>query len=209
MCSLSKRTKRSHSLIWIEGEGLAIRRSFGPSSALARFGLRILQLHLCVVYLATGIDKTMGSDWWDGEAIWRSIQFYGLPYLQTLTLASHVWLAKLMSWGTLLIESGYPVFIWPRKTRAFFVTAILGLHIGIAATLGLWSFSAMMIVLTFSAFAMDGIQSGDCLRISKLAARIQRWGRTRVPPSCTLEMPRDDGPSPRIEHYTCSIVNRL
>src|SRR5262249_31273327 len=45
-------------------------RESGAPSALARLSLRVLQLQLCVVYLASGLEKASGSDWWTGEAVW-------------------------------------------------------------------------------------------------------------------------------------------
>src|SRR5437764_686089 len=27
--------------------------------------LRVMQVHLCVIYLAAGVDKAMGSQWWN------------------------------------------------------------------------------------------------------------------------------------------------
>ena len=50
----------------------AIRKPTAPSRA-ARVGLRVLQLHLCIVYLASGLEKASGDQWWNGEAIWRAL----------------------------------------------------------------------------------------------------------------------------------------
>src|SRR4029079_6029405 len=35
--------------------------------------LRVMQVHLCVIYFAAGLDKAGGSEWWTGEAIWQAI----------------------------------------------------------------------------------------------------------------------------------------
>src|SRR5262245_52755188 len=48
-------------------------RTSGEPSAEARLGLRLLQLHLCVVYLASGFEKATGIQWWNGEAVWRAL----------------------------------------------------------------------------------------------------------------------------------------
>src|SRR5262249_33730165 len=50
-----------------------LRRVSGEPSADARLGLRLLQLHLCVVYLASGVEKATGVQWWNGEAVWRAV----------------------------------------------------------------------------------------------------------------------------------------
>jgi hypothetical protein len=59
--------------------------------------------------------------------------------------------------GGLLELFGYAFLVWPRRTRRLTALATLGLHAGIAVTMGLWSFSALMMVLTGSAFLVpDG-----------------------------------------------------
>jgi hypothetical protein len=54
----------------------------------------------------------------------------------------------------MLIELGYPVFIWPRRTRPVWVAATAALHLGIGVLMGLWLFSAVMIVMTVAAFGL-------------------------------------------------------
>src|SRR5262249_28227711 len=45
-------------------------RVSGEASPGARLALRVLQLHLCIVYLASGIEKATGEQWRNGEAVW-------------------------------------------------------------------------------------------------------------------------------------------
>jgi hypothetical protein len=54
--------------------------------------------------------------------------------------------------AVLLMESGYPVFIWPPRTRPFWLGAILLMHLSIALTMGLYLFALIMIVLNVAAF---------------------------------------------------------
>jgi hypothetical protein len=121
-------------------------------SALARLSLRVLQVHLCVVYFSSGLDKAEGAQWWDGEAIWRGLMRPEFNQVDVSWLPQVPWLAVALGWSTLVIELGYAVFIWPRRTRALWAVLAIGLHAGIAVMMGLWSFSAVMIVLTSSAF---------------------------------------------------------
>jgi hypothetical protein len=130
---------------------LAGRVRGGPSAA-ARLSLRVLQLHLCVVYLSSGIHKALGEQWWDGEAVWRSVMRPDFAQFDLGWLAEVPLLAMLACWGTLLIEVGYPLLVWPRRTRALGALAAVGLHVGIAVGLGLVSFAAVMIVLNVAAF---------------------------------------------------------
>jgi HTTM domain len=126
-------------------------RTSGAASELARISLRVLQLHLCVVYFSSGIEKAMGEQWWNGEAIWRALMWPALGQFDFTWLASVPWLAMLACWGTLLVEIAYPLFIWHRRTRLPWALATIGLHLGIAVALGLVSFAGVMIVLNVAA----------------------------------------------------------
>lgn len=127
------------------------RAEGGPSPA-ARLSLRVLQLHLCVVYLTSGVEKATGEQWWSGEAVWRAVMRPDFAQFDLSWLAAAPWVAALACWATLLVEIGYVVFVWPRRTRALWALATIGLHVGIAVALGLVSFAAVMIVLNVAAF---------------------------------------------------------
>jgi len=127
------------------------RTALGPSPE-ARFALRVLQLHLCIIYLASGATKAAGIQWWNGEAIWRALMNPNYRQLDFSWLAEVPWLAKLLCWGTLAVELGFPALIWPARTRQPVALAVIALHLGIALALGLWFFSAFMIALVWSAF---------------------------------------------------------
>jgi hypothetical protein len=118
----------------------------------ARLALRVLQLHLCIAYFASGVEKAAGAQWWNGEAVWRAGMRPDLARLDLAWLATVPWVAVAACWATLAVELGYAVFVWPARARAVWAGATIGLHAGIAVVMGLWTFSALMIVLTASAF---------------------------------------------------------
>ncbi len=129
----------------------AWRRPRPPSSG-ARIGLRLLQLHLSVVYLSSGIEKARGDQWWNGEAIWRAVMRPGHGDIDFSWLADHPLVARFACWGTLTCEIGYSLFVWLKRTRRFWILAIIGMHLAIAVSLALVFFSAVMIVLNVAAF---------------------------------------------------------
>ena len=51
-----------------------------------------------------------------------------------------------------VLEIGYVFFIWPKRTRLLWLTCMLGVHVGIAVTMGMYLFSFIMIVLNVAAF---------------------------------------------------------
>src|SRR5262249_760353 len=74
-------------------------RVSGEPSADARLGLRLLQLHLCVVYLASGLEKATGIQWWNGEAGWRGGMRPGLPHFRLTWLGGGPWVRVPGGWG--------------------------------------------------------------------------------------------------------------
>ena len=138
---------------------IAGRVSSAPS-ADARLGLRLLQIHLCIVYLSSGLLKASGSQWWNGEAMWRALMRPDFGQLEFSWLASVPWLAAMACWATLLVEIGYAFLIWPGRSRRVMLAAVIGMHAGIAVLMGLWTFSAVMIVLNVAAFGFESDRNG-------------------------------------------------
>jgi Vitamin K-dependent gamma-carboxylase len=119
------------------------------------FALRLLQCHLAIVYLNSGWDKAQGIQWWNGEAVWQAVMMPQLNQFDFSWLAQVPWVAKLLCWGTLVIEMGYPLFIFHKKTRAVWIALTVSLHVGIGICLGLWLFTAIMCLLTISIFGFE------------------------------------------------------
>jgi hypothetical protein len=146
--------------LWMPvGRALSLDAWFGrcvdrPDGA-ARLSLRVLQVHLCLVYLTAGLAKANSAQWWNGEAIWRAVMREDFGQFDFSWLASVPLLAVAASLGTLAVEVGYAFCVWPRRTRRWTALATVGLHAGIAVALGLWSFSGVMIALNVAAFLVS------------------------------------------------------
>jgi hypothetical protein len=114
--------------------------------------LRVMQVHLCVIYLAAGLDKAIGRQWWNGEAIWQTVSQPAFSTFDLSWLARCSFIAMLAGWGTLMVEIGYVFLIWPRRTRKAWFIATSGLHVGLAVFMGLVFFSSVMILLSACLF---------------------------------------------------------
>jgi hypothetical protein len=110
--------------------------------------LRVMQAHLCVIYLAAGLDKAMGRQWWNGEAIWQAVSQPVFSTFDLSWLARYSWIPMFAGWATLVVEIGYVFLIWPRRTRRVWFIATSGLHLGMGLFMGLVFFSSVMILLT-------------------------------------------------------------
>jgi hypothetical protein len=120
--------------------------------------LRVMQAHLCVIYLSAGLFKAAGRQWWNGEAIWQTVSQPAFRTFDLAALAWHPWIPMLAGWATLLVEIGYAFFIWPRRTRRAWGLAAIGLHLGVGLFMGLVFFSAVMILLTCCLFLIPEVE---------------------------------------------------
>jgi hypothetical protein len=119
---------------------------------LQGFFQRVLQLHLCIIYFFSGLTKSLGSEWWNGTSIWRSLTCAPFNIISPGALASWNYLLRTVGIAVLILEIGYPFFIWPKRTRPIWLLCIVGMHIAIGITMGLYLFSLIMIVLNLAAF---------------------------------------------------------
>jgi hypothetical protein len=141
-------------------------------SAGARIAQRVLQIHLCIVYLNSGIAKALGLEWWNGEAIWRALMQPDFRQYDLSWLASFPVITLLMGWGVLLVEFGYPIAMYHRRLRPYWLAAIIAVHVSIALFMGLWMFSLMMIITNLVGFASDSGTLDFTLRRNLAFARL-------------------------------------
>ncbi|MCW3465335.1 HTTM domain-containing protein [Chitinophaga nivalis] len=139
------------------GQQLSLDRLLFPRTAWVNpsFYRKILQLHICIVYFFSGLEKLIGFNWWNGEAIWKAIH---LPFLYPSFnpdysfMATYPVIPVLIGWMTILTEILYPVFIWKQAYRKTWLGLVLTMHTGIMITLSLYFFSTLMILLNLAAF---------------------------------------------------------
>jgi hypothetical protein len=131
------------------------------TSVLAGVGVRLIQVHFAFIYLASGISKLQGPSWWNGTAIWQTLSNYEFTperfpgytaFLRLLTENRLIW--ELFHSGgalfTLLLEISFLFLVWYRGWRVVLVLGAYLLHTGISLTMGLHSFSILMILMASS-----------------------------------------------------------
>lgn len=133
------------------------RRKSEPSVA-AGVTRRMLQLHVCIVYTSSGLEKAAGIQWWNGEAIWRSLMLPVFNQYNFGWLAHVPWLAMAIGWSVMVIETGYGFAVWFRGTRAIWIALAIAMHLGIGMFLGMWTFALIMIILNLGAFGPEVAQ---------------------------------------------------
>lgn len=124
-----------------------------PDARMSGFFRRVLQLHLCIVYFFSGVAKCLGHDWWTGMNVWAALTREPFNALNPTLVAEWWSMLPLVGIGICMIELGYPVFIWWRRTRTIWLGAVLGMHAAIGITMGMYLFALVMITLNIAAFA--------------------------------------------------------
>ncbi len=125
------------------------RRRAGEGEALPSVSVnvatRLIQLHLCVIYLFGGIAKMRGQSWWDGSAVWYSVSNLEYQSLDMTWMVHYPMLVALLTHVTIFWETFYCVMVWPRQTRPLALSLAVAVHGGIACFLGMITFGVAML----------------------------------------------------------------
>ena len=140
---------------WRSGRPVAGAGDISPESSTRRYVMatvatRLIQVHLCIVYLFAGFGKLQGPSWWDGTAIWGAVASYEYQTVDLTFLAHWVWLANLITLITLFWECSYPFLIWPKLTRPIWLAMAVAVHLGIGLAMGMLTFGFVMVVANMS-----------------------------------------------------------
>jgi hypothetical protein len=100
------------------------------------FGLRLVQLFLLMTYADAGLSKALGSDWWSGEAIWRTLNQPEFRRFNFLWLHHVPWVPVVLGWATMFVEGFYFAGAYVKRLGTAWTLAIIGLHLGIASMMG-------------------------------------------------------------------------
>jgi len=130
-------------------------------SVSANVAYRLIQIHVCIIYLVAGLAKLMGAAWWRGTAVWGTLANYEFAPMQfeiynwTLRQIAgvrwifHIFLA-VSGWFTLAFEISYAYLIWRPSTRWWILAGAIILHGFIGLFMGLKTFSLMMLVMNMA-----------------------------------------------------------
>ncbi len=117
-----------------------------PPSIGANFAVRLIQVHMCIIYLFSGMAKLHGDTWWLGEAVWYSVANLEYQSLDLTWLVNHPWLVYLMTHAVVLWELSYCALVWPRLTRPWVLLMAVAVHGTMAVALGMAPLGLVMLV---------------------------------------------------------------
>jgi hypothetical protein len=147
----------------------------------ANLALRLINVHMCIIYIFAGVSKLQGESWWTGEAMWRAMANMEYQTADMTWLAWHPWLVNLMTHVCVLWELSFCVLVWRPRLRPLVLAGAVLLHVGIGVCLGMWTFALIMLIGCASFLPPDHIHGF-------LAVLAPSRPRTVIPP----------GPRPRV-----------
>lgn len=142
------------------GGGLAPPEPLVPTVS-ANVAIRLLQIHLCIIYLMAGLSKLLGPAWWNGTALWNVLANYEFApmnwdlynmFLRQLGRNQFVFEFVLTggAYFTLAFEILYAFWIWRPGTRRIMLAAAALLHGVIGVFMGLGTFALIMLVMNMA-----------------------------------------------------------
>ena len=119
-------------------------------SWMANVSIRLLQIHMCIVYFCAGVSKLQGPAWWSGYASWITMNtpefaLFDMNWLAFTPDWVWQWFCLFGSYFTLAFEIAFPFIIWPRWLRPISLFLAVLLHAGIGLFMGLISFGNVML----------------------------------------------------------------
>ena len=141
--------------VWSVDHWLATRRSAGQTPVIENsvgttIAIRLIQLHLCVIYIFGGLTKLRGDLWWDGSALWFAFASYEYQSLDMTWMVRWPALIAAVAHATIIWEVFYPAFAFNRQTRPIAIGMAILVHGGIAIALGMKTFGLAMIFANLS-----------------------------------------------------------
>ncbi|OJW83621.1 MAG: hypothetical protein BGO69_04810 [Bacteroidetes bacterium 46-16] len=115
--------------------------------------IRLLQIHICLVYFISGLAKAVGTNWWNGMSIWKAINRPSVTSYNIHFLSSFEDIYVVAGIATIIVELFYCFFIWNKHTRILWLTLTCLMHLTIAFVLQLPYFAAVMILFNIVTFS--------------------------------------------------------
>ncbi len=140
--SVDERRRRKRASVAV-GESSETRN---PSSIGANIAIRLIQCHMCLIYLAAGLSKLQGLAWWDGMAMWLAFANREYQTVDMLWLANYPLIVHALTHITVIWEISFCVLVWVPVLRPIVLLLAVFLHVGIGLMMGMWTFGLVMLV---------------------------------------------------------------
>jgi len=105
-------------------------------------------INLCMVYFLSGLFKTLDPYWQNGTALhyFLNDNRYSLLAAEGKTVEAPLWLLYFLNYGTLVLELGFPVLVFFRRTRTVTLVLCILMHLGIYSLFMVYAMSIIFVI---------------------------------------------------------------
>jgi hypothetical protein len=150
------------------------RDAFWEFPRRAPWALRLMQVQLSILYLATVWTKLSGTTWNEGTAISYAARLEDLARFDLPeSIATSELVINLMTYGTLAVEASIGILVWNRALRPWVLGLGVILHVAIDLTIRVGFFSYAIFVL-YLAFLPPDVVGARLVALKKRVFRVAR-----------------------------------
>jgi hypothetical protein len=122
--------------------------TFWSAQQRPRWPVRLMQLQLSLIYLASAFSKLNGAAWPQGTAVSYALRLQDMLLLPTPHwLTSSALAMNVITWGILAVELSIAILVWNRRLRPWVLAAGVVMHTVIMITITVGFFTLAMFVL--------------------------------------------------------------
>jgi hypothetical protein len=131
------------------------------ASVTANMALRLIQVHLTIIYLMMALAKindgvaAEGGEyhaWWMGEAVWWLGARPITPLVDLTGILGWSVLTNLWTLAIVAFELGFAIFVWSPACRPLLLAVAVPMWLSLALITGLLPFSVMMLIANLAFF---------------------------------------------------------
>ena len=146
--------------------------SFWSAQIRAPWAIRLMQVQLTLIYVATFQSRMTGEKWPDGTAMSYALRLEDMLIIPVPQwISTSALLMNVATWGTLLVELMIGILIWNRRCRPVVMVVGLILHSIILVTVAVGFFSPAMFLLYLAFVSPETIR--------RLPQRLPKRARSR------------------------------
>jgi hypothetical protein len=137
----------------------AKRRGTTAEPLIVPWGLRLLQMQICLIYFQSSVIKCQGALWLNGTVVHHIVFLREFRQFNLEWLARYPLLINAMTHGALLIEFALAFWLWFRPTRRWAILGGVALHMGIRPILNVPGFGEVLIATYVTFLAPDELNA--------------------------------------------------
>jgi hypothetical protein len=143
----------------LDARRAAKKRGAHAEPLIVPWGMRLLQMQICLVYFQSCVIKSAGTSWLNGTTVHYILFNREFGQFNMEWLAQYPAAINLMTHGALLMEFALAFWLWFRPTRRWAILCGLLLHAGIRPLLNVPVFGEVMTATYLTFLAPDELDA--------------------------------------------------